>query len=97
MKEYKSQITKEQSAQFEQLKQQLSQNGRKKKELKALESFLGKPKRPPIAFILFATDLRRNSSRKMSASEISVKWKALSESERKTYCDRSRKCFEQFM
>lgn len=95
MGEYKSQITKEQSAQLKQQKQQL--NGNKNLALEKEElKLLGKPKHPAGAFVVFANELRRSSPTKISRSDISAKWKALSESERNTYSDRRKKALEQF-
>lgn len=99
MREYKSQISEEQSAQLKQQKQHLNGNqnlAREEKERRARESFLGKPEHPAGAFVVFANELRRSSPTKISTSDISARWKALSEWERKTYSDRRKKALEQF-
>lgn len=98
MREYKSQISEEQFAQLKQQKQQLIKNkilARENKEQKIRDNLLGKPKRP-ATFMLFSNELRQNSPKKMSSSDISARWKALSESERKTYSDRCKELLEQF-
>lgn len=99
MAEYKSKITKEQTTQFKNELMSLQEDkkiAREKKEQKAHAAELGKPKFPLSSFILFANELRNNSTTKIHSTEVASKWKAFSDAERRIYTDRSTAAFEQY-
>lgn len=50
---------------------------------------LGKPKRPVAPFLVFSHDLRQNTAKKLSSTDIAAKWKTLNDVERKTYTDKA--------
>lgn len=90
MVEYKNGISSEQSAQLKnelKLLRETKEIVREKKERKTQAEELGKPKLPMPAFFLFANELRRNFDTKLSASDLSHRWRALSDEERKKYID----------
>lgn len=92
MEAYKSKITDDQAAQLKndlQLFKTSEKRERGKEARKAVEKELGKPKRPLSGYFLFAKDLREKSSEKVSAANVTAKWKALGDAERTVYIDKA--------
>lgn len=84
---YKRQVTRTQLSMLKLETQVLKE----KEELKK-----PKPKRPVPSFILFGQELRKNTSKKLTASEIADKYNEMSDAERKIYTDKAKENSERY-
>lgn len=88
--DYKRQATDAQLSMLKLNEQILKEEETLKRERKKRDTQLpGKPKRPLTQFAIFSQDLRQKSSQKLTLTEIAVKWRELSDAERKSYTERA--------
>lgn len=67
-----------------------------RKERKEAQEELGKPKPSLSGYFLFMQGLREKSPTKLSATEISAKWKSLKDAERQVYLSEAAKSREKY-
>lgn len=88
--DYKRQATDAQLSMLKLNEQILKEEETLKRERKKRDTQVpGKPKRSLTQFAIFSQDLRQKSSQKLTLTEIAVKWRELSDAERKSYTERA--------